>query len=186
MTRRGRGFGSFAPDRIASLTGETLPECTNETATGESFRVARDIYRAEGANEQSVPILYDKKSKRIVNNESAEIIRMLDRHAAALGSRIDDGARFVLYPDQPDLRAAIDDLNDLIYTNINNGAYKAGFSSDQSVYKAAFEAYFDTLSALDGLLSDGAALSRGATSLPMLICGCSRRFIATTRFIMCA
>ncbi len=151
----GAGLWEFRPDRIASLTGETLPECTNETATGESFRVARDIYRAEGANEQSVPILYDKKSKRIVNNESAEIIRMLDRHAAALGSRIDDGARFVLYPDQPDLRAAIDDLNDLIYTNINNGAYKAGFSSDQSVYKAAFEAYFDTLSALDGLLSDG-------------------------------
>lgn len=151
----GAGLWEFSPDRIASLTGETLPECTSETGTGEGFRVARNIYRAEGANEQSVPILYDKKSKRIVNNESAEIIRMLDCHAAALGSRIDEGARFVLFPDQPDLRAAIDDLNDLIYTNINNGAYKAGFSSDQSVYQAAFEAYFDTLSALDELLSDG-------------------------------
>jgi putative glutathione S-transferase len=152
---QGAGLWEFSPDRVASLTGETLPECTSETATGEGFRVAKDIYRAEGASEQSVPILYDKKAKRIVNNESAEIIRMLDRHAAALGSRVDEGARCELYPDQPDLRAAIDDLNDLIYTNINNGAYKAGFSSDQSVYQAAFEAYFETLSVLDELLSDG-------------------------------
>lgn len=152
---QGAGLWEFSPDRVASLTGETLPECSQETGTGEGFRVAKDIYRAEGASEQSVPILYDKKSKRIVNNESAEIIRMLDRHAAALGSRIDDGTRFVLYPDQSDLRDAIDDLNDLIYTNINNGAYKAGFSSDQSVYQAAFEAYFDALAALDELLADG-------------------------------
>jgi putative glutathione S-transferase len=152
---KGAGLWEFSPDRVASLTGETLPECTRETATGENFRVAKDIYRAEGASEQSVPILYDKQSKRIVNNESAEIIRMLDRYAAALGSRFDDQTRFVLYPDQHDLRAAIDDLNDLIYTNINNGAYKAGFSSDQSVYQAAFEAYFDALAALDELLADG-------------------------------
>lgn len=158
----GAGLWEFSPDRVASLTGETLPECTRETATGEGFRIAKEIYRAEGASEQSVPILYDKHSKRIVNNESAEIIRMLDRHAVALGSALDDQQRPVLYPEDDALRNEIDQLNELIYTNINNGAYKAGFSSDQAVYQKAFEAYFETLASLNDLLSDGRPFLTGA------------------------
>lgn len=151
----GAGLWEFSPDRVASLTGETLPECTRETATGENFRVAKDIYRAEGASEQSVPILYDKKTKRIVNNESAEIIRMLDRHAEALGSALAGDQRPSLHPEDEALREQIDALNALVYTNINNGAYKAGFSSDQAVYQKAYEAYFETLTDLNELLSDG-------------------------------
>ena len=144
----GPNLWEFAPDRVATLTGGTLPECTGETATGQSLRLARDVYRLEGASEQSVPILYDKKSGRIVNNESAEIIRMLDRHSEALG-----GKAMALYPEA--LRDEIDALNERIYVTINNGAYKAGFSSDQAVYAAAFEAYFETLDALEARLSDG-------------------------------
>ena len=53
------------------------------------------------------------------------------------------------------MQAEIDALNDAIYTDINNGAYKAGFSSDQAAYETAYRAYFDRLSALDTLLSDG-------------------------------
>lgn len=158
----GPNLWEFDPTRIATLTGETLPECTKETGTGQGFRLARDIYRGEGSDERSVPILYDKKSKRIVNNESAEIVRMLDRHADALGSRVTDGTRPVLYPDTPERRSEIDQLNDLIYTRINNGAYKAGFSSDQSVYEAAFLAYFETLEKLNHLLSDGRPFLTGA------------------------
>ncbi len=158
----GPNLWEFNPPRIATLSGETLPECTDETGTGQGHRLARDIYRAEGSNEQSVPILYDKKTKRIVNNESAEIIRMLDRHADALGSSMADDARYVLYPSEIEIRAEIDRLNDLIYTTINNGAYKAGFSSDQSVYAAAFSAYFDTLEQLDALLADGRPFLTGA------------------------
>ena len=61
-----------------------------------------------------------------------------------------------LYPDDTAMRAEIDALNDLIYRTINNGAYKAGFSSDQSVYASAFKAYFATLAELEALLaSDG-------------------------------
>ena len=148
---RGPNLWEFAPDRIATLTGTTLPECTPDTGTGQNLRVAKDIYAAEGATEQSVPILYDKIARRIVNNESAEIMRMLDRHVGALGGSTD----IRLYPDDPDLRTQIDALNDRIYTTINNGAYKAGFSSDQAVYAAAFTAYFDTLAYLNDLLSDG-------------------------------
>jgi putative glutathione S-transferase len=133
----------FNPTRIASLTGKALPECTAETATGQGFRLAKQIYDAEGSPEASVPILYDKKTKRIVTNESAEIIRMLDAQASALGSTLAPDARPSLYPagdKDAALRADIDALNEQIYVGINNGAYKAGFSSDQAVYAAAFKA----------------------------------------------
>lgn len=145
----------FNPARIASATGAVLPECTADTATGLGRRLAKEIYQAEGSEEQSVPILYDKAAKRIVNNESAEIVRMLDRHAAGLGSRTAPDTRPRLLPEDAEAQAEIETLNELIYVGINNGAYKAGFSSDQSVYEAAFEAYFATLAQLEKRLSDG-------------------------------
>lgn len=148
----GPNLWEFAPQRIATLTGSTLPECTPETGTGLGLRVVRDIYRREGSDEQSVPVLYDKQQGRIVNNESAEILRMLDRHAQALGGPANAPR---LRPDDSGLQSQIDVWNDRIYTTINNGAYKAGFSSDQSVYAKAFAAYFDTLRDLEAALSDG-------------------------------
>ncbi|MEM6479144.1 MAG: glutathione S-transferase C-terminal domain-containing protein [Pseudomonadota bacterium] len=143
----GEGLWEFAPDRIASLTGAPLPECTSETATGRALRLAVEIYRREGAKERSLPILYDKRAKRIVSNESSEIIRMLSEHARALGGAGD------LYPATQ--RNEIETLNALTYQAINNGAYKAGFSSDQRVYAAAFDAYFSALDELEKRLSDG-------------------------------
>ena len=156
----GPNLWEFAPQRIATLTGETLPECTPETGTGDGLRLAKQVYQREGSDEQSVPILYDKAAGRIVNNESAEIIRMLDAHAAALGSTLPDRVRLV--PEDPEQRAQVGELNDLIYTTINNGAYKAGFSSDQSVYAKAYTAYFGTLDRLETLLSDGRPFLAGA------------------------
>jgi putative glutathione S-transferase len=146
----------FNPRRIATLTGTTLPECTAETATGKQFRLARQIYGAEGSEEASVPILYDKKNKRIVANESAEILRMLNRQAGPLGSSLSDADRPDLYPGgevNAPIRQEIDGLNDLIYVNINNGAYKAGFSSSQEVYVAAYTSYFNALDALEKRLA---------------------------------
>ncbi|MGR3468261.1 MAG: glutathione S-transferase C-terminal domain-containing protein, partial [Shimia sp.] len=124
-----------------------LPEATPETASGEGLRLAVDLYRAEGAGERSLPILYDRRAKRIVSNESAEIVRMMSTHAAALGGAGD------LYPEAE--CAEIDGLNDWIYTDINDGAYKAGFSSDQAVYADAFERYFAAFARLEALLADG-------------------------------
>ena len=147
----GPNLWEFTPSRIASLTGASLPECTGETGTGAGLRLAKQIYQREGSDEQSVPILYDKVQSRIVSNESAEIIRMLDAHADALGSTRSDRPQLVPEGDQSALTA----LNERIYTTINNGAYKAGFSSDQAVYATAFTAYFETLAYLDNLLSDG-------------------------------
>jgi putative glutathione S-transferase len=149
----GPNLWEFNPQRIATLTGTSFPECTTDTATGANYHLVRDVYRAEGASETSVPILYDKKTKRIVNNESAEIVRMLNNNAHALGSTISDSNRWDLYPDDAAARTEIDELNTRTYTAINNGAYKAGFSSDQSVYAAAFEAYFNELQQLESLLA---------------------------------
>ena len=157
----GANLWEFAPDRKASLTGYPLPHCTFETGTGDGLRLVKEIYQREGSNEQSVPILYDKKTGRIVNNESAEIIRMLDARADALASSIPETTRAQLSPDDPVMQDAIASLNQRIYVTINNGAYKAGFSSDQSVYAKAFEAYFKTLAYLDDLLSDGRAFLTG-------------------------
>lgn len=152
---QGPNLWEFAPDRAASLTGAPLKECTTDTGTGKAFRLVKQIYHAEGSTEQSVPILYDKIAGRIVNNESAEIIRMLDAQVNALGSNIATADRVQLYPENQSLRQEINRLNNLIYTTINNGAYKAGFSSDQTVYSTAFEAYFQTLEELNAQLSDG-------------------------------
>lgn len=154
----GPNLWEFAPDRMASLTGATLPECTLETGTGAGLRLAKEIYQREGSDEQSVPILYDKITGRIVNNESAEIIRMLDQHAKALGGA---AQRPTLVPDDPTLLTDVDALNERIYVTINNGAYKAGFSSDQAIYAEAYEAYFETLAFLEELLSDGRAFLTG-------------------------
>lgn len=148
----GPNLWHFAPEREARVTGAPLAECTLETASGQAYRLVKELYLAEGSSEQSVPVLYDKKTKRIVNNESAEIIRMLDAHAPALGSAI--AAPFSLYPQEKALRDEIDALNQTIYTAINNGAYKAGFSSDQRVYALAFRAYFDALESLEARLAD--------------------------------
>lgn len=152
----GPNLWEFNPERKASLTNDRLPECTHETGTGESLRLTKEIYGQEHSGEQSVPILYDKTSKRIVNNESAEIIRMLNECAGGLGSTLPVDQRPNLYPDDRHLRNEIDSLNTLIYVAINNGAYKAGFSSNQEVYAAAFSAYFDALAKLEArLASDG-------------------------------
>lgn len=149
----GPNLWEFAPNRIATLTGAPLPECTEETGTGTGLRLAKEIYQREGSDEQSVPILYDKRTGRIVSNESADIIRMLDAHADAMGSSKSHRPR--LFPQDPSKQTLISELNDRIYTTINNGAYKAGFSSDQSVYANAYTAYFDSLAWLEDLLSDG-------------------------------
>lgn len=157
----GANLWEFSPNRIASLTGQPLPECTVETGTGLGLRLAKEIYQREGSDEQSIPILYDKIAGRIVNNESAEILRMLDTHAKALrgADTPDPGIRLV--PEDQATLTQISNLNERIYGAINNGAYKAGFSSDQAIYAAAFQAYFETLQDLDTLLSDGRAFLTG-------------------------
>jgi putative glutathione S-transferase len=94
----------------------------------------------------SVPVLWDKKTARIVNNESAEIIRMLNSAFDRLGALPGD-----YYPE--DLRAEIDEVNKRVYDTLNNGVYKAGFAGSQEAYDEAVVPLFETLDWLEGKLS---------------------------------
>ncbi|GED21573.1 glutathione S-transferase family protein [Halomonas halmophila] len=90
----------------------------------------------------TVPALWDKQQGRIVNNESAELVRMLN-------TAFDDvtGNCLDLYPS--DLRETIDAVNAEVYDDVNNGVYKAGFATDQGVYEKHVTALFETLDRLE-------------------------------------
>jgi putative glutathione S-transferase len=92
----------------------------------------------------SVPLLWDRRAETIVNNESAEIIRMLDAWPGARGP--------LLRP--PHLSDEIDALNEKIYPAINNGVYRAGFATSQKAYEEAFDLLFAALDALELRLKD--------------------------------
>ena len=94
----------------------------------------------------TVPLLWDKKTSTIVNNESADIIRMFNSAFDNLGAKEGD-----YYPDS--LRDKIDNMNDFIYQNINNGVYRSGFATTQDAYDEAIETLFLGLDELDNILS---------------------------------
>ncbi len=94
----------------------------------------------------SVPVLWDKKRRTIVNNESSEIIRMLN---AAFEAFTD--VRTDYYP--AELRGEIDRVNDLVYPNVNNGVYRAGFATSQAAYEEAARGVFAAFDQLEARLS---------------------------------
>ncbi len=94
----------------------------------------------------TVPVLWDKERKTIVNNESSEIIRMFN---SAFDQFTD--AREDYYPRE--LRGEIDAINDLVYKHINNGVYRAGFATTQEAYAEAFRDLFAALDEVEQLLS---------------------------------
>jgi len=94
----------------------------------------------------TVPILWDKKTHTIVSNESADIIRMMNHAFDGLGA-IEGN----YYPDSK--RDEIDQLNNWIYDQINNGVYQAGFATTQSAYEAAVYPLFEALDKAEKILS---------------------------------
>jgi putative glutathione S-transferase len=124
---RGWRFDAERPDPVNGFT--FLREAYEATEPGFDDRV-------------TVPVLWDTRERRIVNNESADIIRMLNAWS-------DEGPD--LYP--ADLRPAIDELNERIYETVNNGVYRAGFASSQEAYEEAFDELFETLDWLDERLA---------------------------------
>jgi putative glutathione S-transferase len=95
----------------------------------------------------TVPVLWDKARGTIVNNESADILRMLD---SGFGRLADDAVE--LYPNQ--LEGDIDELNERIYPTLNNGVYRAGFATTQIAYEEAFRDVFATLDWLERRMKD--------------------------------
>lgn len=99
----------------------------------------------------TVPVLWDKQDKTIVNNESADIVRMLNTAFEGLATGPTKAPD--LYPQ--DLASDIDALNERIYTHLNNGVYQAGFASTQEAYQEAYERVFTVLDELEARLADG-------------------------------
>jgi len=94
----------------------------------------------------TIPILWDKQQRRIVSNESADIIRMFNSAFDEIGAIAGD-----YYPQQ--LRLEIDAVNAMVYSKINNGVYKAGFATTQSAYTEAVTELFGALDSLEQRLS---------------------------------
>ena len=133
---------------------DSTPGATGDTVNG--FRDLREAYmksnpQFEGAI--TVPVLWDKETRQIVNNESAEIIRMFNAEFP------DDAtnAALDLYP--ADKREQIDALNEWIYPCINNGVYRCGFATKQAAYSRAFEELFAALDRVEAILADSRYLT---------------------------
>ena len=94
----------------------------------------------------TVPVLWDRKRDTIVNNESSEIIRMLNTAFDPLGAEPGD-----YYPEP--LREEIDAVNERVYHTVNNGVYKSGFATTQAAYEEAVHPLFETLDWLEERLA---------------------------------
>ncbi|GAA5542781.1 MULTISPECIES: glutathione S-transferase family protein [Brucella/Ochrobactrum group] len=134
LTDQGWRFGDYPGSNRDSLNGATYMH--------ELYTKADPHYTGRA----TVPVLWDKKTKTIVNNESADIVRMFNTGFGDLANNDID-----LYPEP--LRGEIDALNEHIYPSLNNGVYRAGFATTQIAYDEAFRDVFRTLDELEARLS---------------------------------
>jgi len=133
--------------KFASAGGAVFPGTTEDHANGFDFM--HQVYtRAEPdyTGIVTVPVLWDTRRQTIVNNESSEIIRMFNHAFDGCGARPGD-----YYPVA--LREAIDAVNAWVYTDVNNGVYRAGFASTQAAYEAACRHLFQALDRLEERLA---------------------------------
>ncbi|KAG0316669.1 S-glutathionyl-(chloro)hydroquinone reductase [Linnemannia gamsii] len=111
----------------------------------------REIYfkaQPDYAGRFTVPVLWDKKTETIVNNESSEIIRMLN---TAFDKLVPSKAGINYYPQA--LRPEIDAINEWIYDTVNNGVYKSGFATTQTAYENNVYPLFQSLDRIEEILS---------------------------------
>ncbi|MBN9032939.1 MAG: glutathione S-transferase family protein [Rhizobiales bacterium] len=133
LTREGWAFGDFP--------GATRDEVNGATYMHEIYTKADPLYTGRA----TVPVLWDKTRQTIVNNESADILRMMNDGFGSLAT-----ARIDLYP--AGQREAIDAFNARIYPALNNGVYRAGFATTQVAYEEAFADVFTCLDDVDAAL----------------------------------
>jgi putative glutathione S-transferase len=133
------GSRGWTFDERDGSTGDTV---NGKKTLAEVYLLADPRYTGR----VTVPVLWDKERGTIVNNESSEIIRMLDAAFDAFTPVKTD-----YYP--PSLRAEIDRVNALVYDNINNGVYRTGFATTQGAYEEAFRDLFSALDEVETILS---------------------------------
>lgn len=127
------------------------PDATPEPFYG--FQRIKELYFKANPDYEgrfTVPVLWDKKLETIVNNESSEIIRILNTQFNDLIE--DKYAKVDIYPEN--LRSKIDELNDWIYPTINNGVYKSGFATKQEPYEKEVTTLFESLDKLELIIKE--------------------------------
>ena len=130
----------------------------SDGATGDHLSDAEFLHQiytraaSDYSGRVTVPVLWDKTKGTIVSNESSEIIRMFNSAFDGIGAKEGD-----YYPEAK--RTAIDEVNDEVYHNVNNGVYKSGFATTQDAYEDAVLALFKTLDRLEKRLSDNRYLA---------------------------
>lgn len=123
-----------------------FPGATGDELFGKNY--LHQIYQqaqSDVTTSATVPILWDKKTGKIVNNESSEIIRILNSAFNQLTGNTDD-----YYPTE--LHAEIDAWNEKIYHNVNNGVYRSGFAKNQQAYEEAVTGLFEVLDEIEAHL----------------------------------
>lgn len=138
-------------DTLLTEQGWTLsgqePGATGDRVNG--FQRLRQVYQASAPDYEgsvTVPVLWDKKTKCIVNNESSEIIRQFNGAFQTLAKH----PEVDLCP--PHLQAQIDEVNAWVYSDVNNGVYRCGFARSQEAYERAANALFAALDRLEAVL----------------------------------
>jgi len=136
---RDEGGWQFTPEKEG---------CTDDSQYGSDY--LRELYQKaddDVTGRVTVPVLWDKREETIVNNESEEIMRMLDTEMEEHATRDVD-----LYPEG--YREEVDRIIDEIYEPINNGVYRTGFAKSQEAYDDAVDELFDALDHWDSVLAD--------------------------------
>ncbi len=157
ITRKLKGLEeAISVDVVHSFLGEHgwSFDSEEEGATGDrvnGFRYLRDAYAAtlkDYVGSITVPVLWDKQEHCIVNNESADIIVMLNG----------EFQQFAKHPERDyyplELRGRIEEVNEWIYHTVNNGVYRAGFARSQEAYERAARQVFVSLDRIEGMLSE--------------------------------
>lgn len=133
--------------QFASAGGEPFLGVDDDTVNGFDYlHQAYTLAQADYTGIVTVPVLWDKQRQTIVNNESSEIIRMLNSAFDGCGASGPD-----YYPEA--LRGAIDEVNAFVYDNINDGVYRTGFAASQAAYERAFQRLFDALEEVERRLA---------------------------------
>lgn len=184
------GYGSF------DISGCSIPQSDIVTIPPSlkdeipSIRFVRDLYDVsmDGQpydNKFTVPILWDKETNTIVNNESSELLRMLDSSFCDFASG--EYKDYVFYPTDDSsesvaLRQDIDFNNNWIYHDINNGVYKCGFARTQEAYDLALTSLYAALDRLEALLSTQRYTCKGTDGVSKITECDIRLFMTLVRF----
>jgi glutathionyl-hydroquinone reductase len=133
---------------IATKGGWTFSKSNPDPVfNANDLKVIYDICSPGYSGKVTAPLLVDKKMRKIVSNESKDIVRMLGTYKLAI-----DDSFLNLYPN--DLRSVVDLKNDWLYQNFNNAVYRAGFSTEQGPYDEAVKTVVAALESIECTLSE--------------------------------